>query len=474
MSPPSYQRLLDDGVDERKLSYGTLVSESSTPYEKPPKFYFPRRFFMLILGNIGLTICYLLRVNVSVAIIPMSTEYGWSDNFKGFVLSAFFMGYLVLQMPATFLCNKFGGKRVFLVGVTISIICTIFVPLAAQNRAAMMICRILTGITQSIAFPTMNWLIKRWFPVTQRSASASLIWSGVYLGTILGDIITPNLVAKYNWQMSFYLFSGLGMLWSLAWLILIKDEPKSVWGIHPSEVYMINSEYEHDRQSLLLNNPSYEKINNKDNEELGFLEVCKYLFKESGIYAILLYNLTTSWGYYLLLMWYPTWLQREIGLSVGNEMAFFTALPYIVAFVISNVCGTISDRLLKRGFRKIILRKFFGVMSTLIPGVGLILINWVPMEKALKLFVMTVSISATGYSSVSSQIATIDLSPNNAVIVMGIANFVGTIPGVLGPLCAGLLLAKFGSWVYIFLICSVCYFFAMTVWVLFAKTDKVI
>eukprot|EP01132_Coremiostelium_polycephalum_P007596 gene7596-9340_t len=454
-----------------------------------PAFYFPRRFFMLILGFIGISTCYIIRVLISVAIIPMAEEYNWGDSFKGVLLSGFFMGYLLTQIPAQFLCDRFGGAKVFLVGISISSICTILVPVASKNDGALVFLRVITGLTQGIAFPTMNWLIKRWFPVSQRSSSASLIWSGVYIGTIVADFSAPSIIENIGWIYCFYIFGSIGCCWGLMWMIIIRDEPKDVWGVHPNEVAFIKADTDKtktDKESaieyLRSNSPNYNGasessplINGSEPRELPYLEVVKRLLSASPVWALLYYNITCSWGFYLLLMWYPSWIQREIGLEVGNTLAFYTVLPYICAFVQSNASGMISDRLLRRGVKKVYLRKLFGLLSAILPGVALILVSYVPMSKQAKLALMTIGISSSGYNASGSNIVTLDFSPDYASTTMGISNFISTIPGILGPLLAGLILAKTnGSWTPIFMISSACYLSASLVWVAFIKTDPIV
>ncbi len=43
-------------------------------------------------------VCYLDRTNISVALSSMAADAGWSKNDQGFVLSAFFWGYLFTQI----------------------------------------------------------------------------------------------------------------------------------------------------------------------------------------------------------------------------------------------------------------------------------------------------------------------------------------------------------------------------------------
>ena len=57
-------------------------------------------------------ICMIDRIAISIAIIPMAEENGWSSTVQGAVMSAFFLGYVTLQIPAGYLSDRFGGKWV--------------------------------------------------------------------------------------------------------------------------------------------------------------------------------------------------------------------------------------------------------------------------------------------------------------------------------------------------------------------------
>ena len=49
-----------------------------------------------------------LQVNMSVAVIPMAEELGWSALDRGLVNSAFFWGYSLTQIPAGWVSTKCG------------------------------------------------------------------------------------------------------------------------------------------------------------------------------------------------------------------------------------------------------------------------------------------------------------------------------------------------------------------------------
>jgi ACS family sodium-dependent inorganic phosphate cotransporter len=55
----------------------------------------PKRYTLLVLCFFAVFVCYIDRVNISVAVIAMQETFGWSETTKGFVLSSFFIGYAI-------------------------------------------------------------------------------------------------------------------------------------------------------------------------------------------------------------------------------------------------------------------------------------------------------------------------------------------------------------------------------------------
>lgn len=52
------------------------------------------------------------QVNLSVAIIPMSHQFGWNSSTAGLVQSSFFWGYALSQLPGGWLAKLFGGRLI--------------------------------------------------------------------------------------------------------------------------------------------------------------------------------------------------------------------------------------------------------------------------------------------------------------------------------------------------------------------------
>ena len=92
-----------------------------------------RRHVIILMCFLGLTLVYMMRVDLSIAILTMDPQYRW-DHYatdpKGFVLSSFYVGYILGQIPGGIIATKFGGNLVFGVGVLATGVFTMLLPLA--------------------------------------------------------------------------------------------------------------------------------------------------------------------------------------------------------------------------------------------------------------------------------------------------------------------------------------------------------
>ena len=89
------------------------------------------RYSVVVMCFLATFICYIDRVNISVAIIPMSAEYGWDKITQGYVLSSFYIGYILVMILGGRLADKFGGALILGSGVLLWSLFTLVTPAAA-------------------------------------------------------------------------------------------------------------------------------------------------------------------------------------------------------------------------------------------------------------------------------------------------------------------------------------------------------
>lgn len=75
-------------------------------------------------------------------------EFDWSKTTQSTILASFFYGYIVTQIPAGWLADRFGGRRVFGIGMLIASICTLVFPVCARISVNLVYAlRVLLGLS---------------------------------------------------------------------------------------------------------------------------------------------------------------------------------------------------------------------------------------------------------------------------------------------------------------------------------------
>ncbi|KFO33861.1 Sodium-dependent phosphate transport protein 3 [Fukomys damarensis] len=154
--------------------------------------------------------------------------YDWSPQTQGIVFSSINYGVLLTMAPGGYVAGRVGARKVAGVALLGSSLLTLCIPLAANlGLVYLIVARIVQGLTQGSGFGGHFGLWQKWAPPPERSRLCSISLSGIILGMfsviLLGGIISQAL----GWPFVFYVFGGLGCVYSLLWFVLVYDDPVS-------------------------------------------------------------------------------------------------------------------------------------------------------------------------------------------------------------------------------------------------------
>jgi nitrate/nitrite transporter NarK len=159
----------------------------------------------LVSGGVGL---FLPRIR---------GELGLTFTQGGTLSASSTLVYALMQLPAGYLVDRFGPKRLFFIGALgTNILGLTFAllhayPLLVLNQAA-------AGFFRSLLFAPGLVLIASWFPPNRRATAMGLFVAGGFSSNIVLNLVGPVLVEHFGWRMPFLLFSSLGLVLALAYL----------------------------------------------------------------------------------------------------------------------------------------------------------------------------------------------------------------------------------------------------------------
>ena len=72
---------------------------------------------VVLILFLGYCVVYLDKLTISFTIVPLAKEVGLEASQKGMIMSAFFLGYALMQFPMGFVSNKIGSKKVLCLSI---------------------------------------------------------------------------------------------------------------------------------------------------------------------------------------------------------------------------------------------------------------------------------------------------------------------------------------------------------------------
>nr|CAD7197358.1 unnamed protein product [Timema douglasi] len=318
---------------------------------------------------------------------PNFEEYDWNTQTRSTILSSFFWGYVVMQVPAGMLGQRFGPK-LFLMGAMA--VCSIFnmlTPLAARwgGWGLVCACRIIQGLSQdnrmgiparifpklvdgggipsfnnaihrdacdacclilgvhvtlvalfqAFVFPSTHNILPMWSTPEERGRFATWVYaaltslrrvSGSQFGTILAMPICGALAqSAAGWPSAFYLFGGVGLLWCVAWFFLGADSPASHKWISQEEKLFIEA--------------SLAKITTSDKSRKT---PWTKIFTSLPFWALLIDHCGQNWGFWTLLTEMPTYMSSVLNFNI-SENSLLSSLPYLMMWIMSFLMSWAAD-----------------------------------------------------------------------------------------------------------------------------------
>jgi MFS family permease len=153
----------------------------------------------------------------------------------GNLAACYFYAYLLLQIPAGILLDRFGPRKTTTLAITI---CAIGSLIFAQSDSLLIagIGRFLTGAGAAFAAVNCLKLIANWFPLKQFAFMAGLMMTLAMLGAVGGQAPLSAFIEAVEWRhaMEIIAFAGL-VLAAIFWLFIRDVAPD-----HKKEIHIVS------------------------------------------------------------------------------------------------------------------------------------------------------------------------------------------------------------------------------------------
>lgn len=416
---------------------------AAVPVGSPARVPAPKaghvRYVILAMLFAVTVINYADRSTISMAGDAIQDALGIDAVTLGYIFSAFGWSYLIAQIPAGWLLDRYGSKKVYcgaILSWSIFTVCQGFVGNFSMGTAVglLFLLRLLVGLAEGPSFPGNSRIVAAWFPTKERGTAAAIFNSAQYFATAAFSPLMGWLVVTAGWEHVFTIVGGIGVLFGLLWIVVIYA-PRN----HPR---VTQAELAYIREGGALVDMDAGDAAPAEANGTKQLHYVKALLKNRmmlGVYFGQYFINTITWFF---LTWFPVYLVQERHMSI-LKAGFIASLPAICGFIGGILGGVLSDGLMRHGWSQTKARKLPIVvgllLATVIIGCNYVEASW------LVVLLMAVSFFGKGLGALGWAVVA-DTAPKEiAGLSGGVFNTFGSLAAITTPIVIGYLVKTQGS-----------------------------
>ncbi len=392
-----------------------------------------RRYLIMLLLLLLVTINYIDRANLAVAGPQMAREFGWSPAVLGVVFSAMFWIYAPGLLLWGALLDVVGTRLACAVGLVVWAAASVATG-AVNGFASLLSARLALGVGESVMPPACAKVVREWAPARERGWATGVFTAGYYAGPAIGFPICAWLVSAVGWRAMFYVLGGATFVFFFLWLFAYYRPEQAKW-LAEDEREMIVAERDTVAPQIAIG-PSITRLD---------------LLRHPTTWGLVVAQASSTYTVYLFLTWLPGYLLKAKHLNLA-QMGGYSAIPFVTALFATIVSGWLSDRLLSartrdRGGRRI------HVVVSMLAAMAILLVPATD-NFALTMFLLAVALAGSGCALMANVSLANDLlvDPRFAGLLFGLLGIGSNLLGLFSPMVTGVVAQVTGHFAGAFLV----------------------
>jgi MFS transporter, ACS family, D-galactonate transporter len=386
------------------------------------------RWNIFLIMLLLVTVNYIDRASLSVAMPLLTKEFSLSPVMQGFILSSFFWSYTLAQIPGGQLVDRFKPRAVLA-------ICTLFwggfqaLAAIATSSAGLLMTRIGLGLAEAPVAAAGGALNAAWLTRHERVRGASLMDGGSPLGAAFGSVLIAWLIlVVHSWRAAFAI-AGIGtILCGMAAWRYIRNHPRDHTGVSEAEALYIerSQALEHAKEGKDLSGRSID------------------FFRFRSVWLMFFGFMCCTTLYYGLLTWMPTYLHKVHGFDL-QQMGNASFVIFLCGFIGELVGGFIADKWLASGASpNLVMRVVFG-FAGVVATISVFCVAYATNPRTV-VVLLSATLFFLRWGGLYWSIPAMLASRNKVGALGGLLNFGGNIGGMVIPIVVGAIVQYTGSY----------------------------
>lgn len=177
--------------------------QQPSPEEQPLAY----RWVVLALTASCFIFTFFIRFAWPPLIPVVVPILGMKMSQAGAFMSAFYIGYVITQIPAGLIADRFGVRLVLTLSLIVEGLATFAMGSITTYEAGFSL-RLVTGLGAGAVYGACARALMEWFPPEERGTAFGAMLGAPSAGIVLSSLIIPALNGAFGWEAAFKI-SGL-------------------------------------------------------------------------------------------------------------------------------------------------------------------------------------------------------------------------------------------------------------------------
>jgi cyanate permease len=154
-----------------------------------------------------------------------ASYYGVSDLSIGLLSMSFMIVYLIVSLPASWVIDTYGIRVAVGIGAVLTGLFGLLRGLTATDYTLVLVAQIGIAIGQPFILNAITKVAARWFPIRERATASGIGTLAMYLGIVLGLVLTPFLALRSGIDGMLVLYGIVAAIVAVFFFVFARERP---------------------------------------------------------------------------------------------------------------------------------------------------------------------------------------------------------------------------------------------------------
>lgn len=185
------------------------------------------RWIMLAVYMLIIIVNQLLWITFAPITADSASYYGVTDLQIGMLSMCFMIVFIFVSIPASWVIDTYGIKIGVGIGAVLTGVFGMLRGMAGNDYNLVLVAQIGVAVGQPFLLNAITKLAARWFPMAERATASGLGTLAMYIGVLVGMLLTPFLAGNYGISYTLYTYGVTSIIASLIFILFSKERPRT-------------------------------------------------------------------------------------------------------------------------------------------------------------------------------------------------------------------------------------------------------